>query len=70
MADRPWCKENMVASVRGFRSAFGYEENGYEETIYDCTYKYVFFSLLVDFSNFYGKENFEVNSFSTFYLML
>lgn len=30
--------------------------NGYEETIYDCTYKYVFFSLLVDFSNFYGAS--------------
>lgn len=29
-------------------------ENGYEESVYDCTYKHVFFSLIVDFSNFYN----------------
>ena len=29
-------------------------ENGYEDSVYDCTYKYVFFSLIVDFSNFYN----------------
>lgn len=29
-------------------------ENGYEYSVYDCTYKHVFFSLIVDFSNFYN----------------
>ena len=28
-------------------------DNGYEEAVYDCTYKHIFFSMLVDFSNFY-----------------
>lgn len=28
--------------------------NGYEDSVYDCAYKHVFLSLIVDFSNFYS----------------